>query len=612
MVIINKDLLPNEVTVTDFKNWKTRFLDFRRNEIEIFWSKDHESSVEFPLELEISPDTPVSEYGLYSPEEIKKMIKNIIKKNVSNSSKIIKELDEVDELNENTLMSVYDNGNNSSEFEILLNKIRNILNKKKFTELVLGEFRICNEDYDNREYKIILYVNNIIESYPDKIKEGFEQTFIHELFHFYHSVCSFGGTNIEEFFYRKDYPSKVIKESLARFFELSYMKNYYPSFNYNDCMSNLKDYSVSVYPYSGAAYIKNGYDFFKKITYNAFKEFAKIYNMKFNDALYYILNNGFYSQDYYDVLNHDYEYNHRSVIKLTSFKMSKLKPQSSKDYSKYEFEGIKDLTKGRLVLEVVKKYCSNNNPSSYKELEQVFPANLRGSKNGKGVIALENTISDKDKGIGPNSIKRYFTDDPIKLSSGEVILVCSQWGKGNIDIFIEAATKKLGFNIKQQPKINNDLLKFITSNEKLDLNTYDKKTNNFNNFNINFHDFITVDIDVTSEKFLDMLDRIIEQKGYNTYKLKEETGIDRKSMSRIKNAEVQPSKKNVIKMCIGLKLDLKTGIELLRKAGYSLNDEYLDRLVYKCLKDNIYDKDEIDDTLEASNKKPLFRKSYDE
>ena len=38
---------------------------------------------------------------------------------------------------------------------------------------------------------------------------------------------------------------------------------------------------------------------------------------------------------------------------------------SVRDNTYYEFEGIKDLGKGRLVLEVVKKYCNDNNPKSY-------------------------------------------------------------------------------------------------------------------------------------------------------------------------------------------------------------------------------------------------------
>ncbi len=96
------------------------------------------------------------------------------------------------------------------------------------------------------------------------------------------------------------------------------------------------------------------------------------------------------------------------------------------------------------------------------------------------------------------------------------------------------------------------------------------------------------------------------------YRIEKETGIGRRTLNRILDGATSPSKRILIKLCLGLKLDFKTGIELLRKAGYSLSDEYLDRLVYKCLKDNIYDKDEIDDTLEASHYEPLFRKSYDE
>lgn len=125
---------------------------------------------------------------------------------------------------------------------------------------------------------------------------------------------------------------------------------------------------------------------------------------------------------------------------------------SVRDNTYYEFEGIKGLGKGRLVLEVVKKYCNDNNPKSYSELEKVFPKSLRGTKKGKGVIALESTVSDKDKGIGPNSHRRYFVDDAIKLTSGEKVLVCTEWGIGNIKPFIDYTRDTLKYDINEYTK----------------------------------------------------------------------------------------------------------------------------------------------------------------
>jgi len=314
MKIINESLLPNGVIKNDFEDWKQRLICFLNDKTSKFWDKEIEAKgsnpdvIKHKCSIEISFDTPISEFGLYSPKDIKEKIKNIFKNKIPLSYKIIKEIDELEELNENALNRIYEK-NHSSEFQGLLDKLIKLIHKKKFNELVLGRYHVINDNYDYREGKIILYLNNIIKCYPDKIKEGFEQTFIHELFHHFHNVMSFGGNNVEEFFYRHDYPSKVIEESLAKFIELNYMKYYYSSFDYDGSMSKLEEHSVSVYPYSGATYIKKDYDFFTRKTYDPFEEFAKIYNMSFNDALYYMVYNDCDYHEYYDVLNHDYDYN---------------------------------------------------------------------------------------------------------------------------------------------------------------------------------------------------------------------------------------------------------------------------------------------------------------
>lgn len=116
---------------------------------------------------------------------------------------------------------------------------------------------------------------------------------------------------------------------------------------------------------------------------------------------------------------------------------------SMKDYSTYQFNGA-CYGKGKLVLAVIKKYVEDKNPLSYDELHKAFPDELIGGK--FGVVKPSNLVSDKDKGIGGR--KRYFTDasDTIPLS-GETILVCSQWGSGNIDKFIDHAINVLGYTI---------------------------------------------------------------------------------------------------------------------------------------------------------------------
>ena len=137
-------------------------------------------------------------------------------------------------------------------------------------------------------------------------------------------------------------------------------------------------------------------------------------------------------------LNGDEDVDSNAISSITS---------AIKDYSKYTFEG-NEYGKGRLVLAVVKKYVSEHPNISYNELANIFKPELRKTKNGRGVIALQNKVSDKDKGIGANSHKRYFVNDEIMLKDGSIVLVTTEWGSGNIDPFLDYARNELKYKIE--------------------------------------------------------------------------------------------------------------------------------------------------------------------
>lgn len=108
--------------------------------------------------------------------------------------------------------------------------------------------------------------------------------------------------------------------------------------------------------------------------------------------------------------------------------MSKL--VSTRDYTKYQFDG-NIYKKNQLVLAVVKKHVAENKSISFNNLIATFPKELQGSM---GVIRKycelkENEIRDK----------RFFIDpsDRIILEDGTECAVCSQWGAGNIERFID-------------------------------------------------------------------------------------------------------------------------------------------------------------------------------
>jgi hypothetical protein len=127
------------------------------------------------------------------------------------------------------------------------------------------------------------------------------------------------------------------------------------------------------------------------------------------------------------------------------FKKAKsgIKTNVVKDFSKYIFEG-NTYGKSRLVLAVVKKYVEDHQPTTFDELESVFPSHIQGSL---GVVRRIEDVSDKYKGIG--GVKRYFVDDVIYLASGEQVIVCTQFGATNTEKFVEHVTNELGYAIEK-------------------------------------------------------------------------------------------------------------------------------------------------------------------
>ena len=113
--------------------------------------------------------------------------------------------------------------------------------------------------------------------------------------------------------------------------------------------------------------------------------------------------------------------------------------QTTKDRTKYKFAG-KSLTKGRLVLEVLKRYVEDHPEISKAELKKIFPDKIQGT----GVFTTEedaNEIIAKSK----TGIKRHFikSNELIHLSDA-TIAVSNQWGDGknpNMPNFLEAVKK---------------------------------------------------------------------------------------------------------------------------------------------------------------------------
>lgn len=121
--------------------------------------------------------------------------------------------------------------------------------------------------------------------------------------------------------------------------------------------------------------------------------------------------------------------------------------KEDKDYTKYTLDnGTKKYSKNRLVLAVVTEYVKQNPQLTLQELQNIFPKSLLGNDE----LIVELSIALEKVAESEGKYKRHFiNDDEILLDANHVkMAVNSQWGKWNIDRFIDKA-RELGFKIEQ-------------------------------------------------------------------------------------------------------------------------------------------------------------------
>jgi len=106
----------------------------------------------------------------------------------------------------------------------------------------------------------------------------------------------------------------------------------------------------------------------------------------------------------------------------------------SKNKDRYNFKDETSLNKRQLVLSVIKCYIRDNPNITLKELQNIFNKKIHTTLN---IIELY---------ANKKGSSRYFSEHAIDLDNGQKIVVCNQWGIGNINNFIDKA-KELGYNI---------------------------------------------------------------------------------------------------------------------------------------------------------------------
>ena len=131
---------------------------------------------------------------------------------------------------------------------------------------------------------------------------------------------------------------------------------------------------------------------------------------------------------------------------LESNKSPNVVDKKGKDNTKYFFNG-KLLGKTPLVRAVIKEYIKNNNNMTLDELQKKFPGELQHYKGYKFCV-IENIIEEYAEAERING-KRFNMKDTVVLKSGQNIVICNQWGIGNINKFIDRA-RELEFEITVQ------------------------------------------------------------------------------------------------------------------------------------------------------------------
>ena len=133
------------------------------------------------------------------------------------------------------------------------------------------------------------------------------------------------------------------------------------------------------------------------------------------------------------------ESNEIFVISDTYFKFN----YSNKDYSKFMFNG-KEYNKSRLVENVIKYYVETHPEITFSELKKVFPDHLQGT------LGVFDSVENATAIYNNSGYKRHYINPEELITLKDVtISVTTQWGRGNIDYFINCAKNlKLKIELK--------------------------------------------------------------------------------------------------------------------------------------------------------------------
>lgn len=110
------------------------------------------------------------------------------------------------------------------------------------------------------------------------------------------------------------------------------------------------------------------------------------------------------------------------------------------------------------------------------------------------------------------------------------------------------------------------------------------------------------------ETFVEMLFRLIDERGMTDVEVYKKAFLDRKYFSKLRcDVNYKPKKKNVIALALALQLDNATCKKFVKKAGYILTgSSKFDLTIRYCIENKIYDLIEVNDLLYEQTGDSLF------
>lgn len=263
--VINKMI---DIDISSIDNWTSSFFDYIGEDGLLLPQSPDTPDFIGNIALEFSDFIMETEYKPLGLKELKRFIVEVLELTDENA------LDEINKAKKDKLLQVLefayhkapDRFKENVSFRDFFDMVSSQLNYSKFpfTATILGK-------YIDESKRIILYTNAI-----ERSSSELRAVLSHELLHAAH--YDLGKYDTAREIHRTDYLARIVKESLASYFEYCYCTD-------NGIPSRVNEswnISVTCYPYSGAKYIRD-WVHFEEIYEEATNSIEKAIEILFED-----------------------------------------------------------------------------------------------------------------------------------------------------------------------------------------------------------------------------------------------------------------------------------------------------------------------------------------